>query len=336
MSRTLETESSVATMPADKKNEVLPVDKEPSVEKQENDDEEQTDDSACRRNLKRLVAFLHANDFLVLVVLAILLARAYPPLGAIYLYPKITADWLAVAIIFLLSGLNLHTEQLKYAFKQVSFNMYIQVYNFLVVSAVVFGVSRALAAWGLLSQGLADGLVICSTLSVSINMGIVMTKAVGGDEAAAIFDAAFGNLMGVFISPALILGYLKEWGDIALGTVFYKLALKVLLPIAIGQLIQKTSKPIVDFLEKYKKHFGKIQLYCLIFIIYTVFCKTFINGKQSKIGDILILVLFVFLLQVFLLILAWYSLKLLFKDKPKLRAMGIFGCTQKTISSKSM
>ena len=31
---------------------------------------------------------------------------------------------------------------------------------------------------------------------------------------------------------------------------------------------------------------------------------------------------------------AWYSLKLLFQDKPKLRVMGLYGCTQKTISSK--
>jgi sodium/bile acid cotransporter 7 len=30
--------------------------------------------------------------------------------------------------------------------------------------------------------------------------------------------------------------------------------------------------------------------------------------------------------------LAWFLLKLLFKDEPKLRVMGLFGCTQKTIA----
>ena len=29
---------------------------------------------------------------------------------------------------------------------------------------------------------------------------------------------------------------------------------------------------------------------------------------------------------------SWYSLKFLFRDKPKLRVMGLFGCTQKTVA----
>jgi solute carrier family 10 (sodium/bile acid cotransporter), member 7 len=30
--------------------------------------------------------------------------------------------------------------------------------------------------------------------------------------------------------------------------------------------------------------------------------------------------------------LAWFSLKLLFRNEPKLRVMGLFGCTQKTVA----
>jgi hypothetical protein len=40
------------------------------------------------------------NSFLILVVLAVLLALAYPPLGAVYLAPEITATWIAVIFIF--------------------------------------------------------------------------------------------------------------------------------------------------------------------------------------------------------------------------------------------
>jgi sodium/bile acid cotransporter 7 len=255
----------------------------------EDDAKDTSEEAVWRRLIKSFIAFLWANDFLVLVVLAIVLARAYPPLGAIYLAPQITADWIAVAIIFLLSGLNLHIEEFKYATKQVHFNSFVQLYNFLVVSAVVFGASRGLAASGIIPQTLADGMVICSCLSVSINMAIVLTKACNGDEAAAIFNSAFGNLVGVFVSPALILAYLGEWGDIDLGTIFYKLTLKVLLPIAVGQVLQRISPALMTFVEKYKQYFGKIQLYCLIFIIYTVFCKTFYAGNKSSIGSIFLL-----------------------------------------------
>jgi len=40
-------------------------------------------------------------------------------------------------------------------------------------------------------------------------MGVfVLTSASNGDEAAAVFNAAFGNMMGIFVSPILILLYI--------------------------------------------------------------------------------------------------------------------------------
>jgi hypothetical protein len=48
----------------------------------------------------RLVDFYFKNEFLIMILLAVALAKAYPPLGADYLKPKITATWVAVVIIF--------------------------------------------------------------------------------------------------------------------------------------------------------------------------------------------------------------------------------------------
>jgi hypothetical protein len=48
----------------------------------------------------RLVDFYFKNEFLIMILLAIALAKAYPPLGADYLKPEITATWVAVVIIF--------------------------------------------------------------------------------------------------------------------------------------------------------------------------------------------------------------------------------------------
>ena len=49
---------------------------------------------------RRAIAFCITNDFLILVVLAICLAKAYPPLGAEFVQPQITATWIAIMIIF--------------------------------------------------------------------------------------------------------------------------------------------------------------------------------------------------------------------------------------------
>ena len=120
------------------------------------DKEEPKDVGFC----SRLIEFYWTNEFLILIVVAILLARAYPPLGADYLQPDITATWLAVCFIFLMAGLGLKTEEFSKAFQRIWFNLFVQCFNFFVLSSTIYGGSRLLEYAGILSQDLADGMVV--------------------------------------------------------------------------------------------------------------------------------------------------------------------------------
>ena len=239
-----------------------------------------------------------------------------------------------------LAGLGLRTKEFSKAFQRLQFNLVVQIYNFFVVSGIVFGISRSLIQMGVIVESLGDGMVICACLPVTISMVVAFTKTSGGDEAAAIFNAAFGNMVGVFLSPVLILMYLgvKTTGEdgsmIHLLHVFYKLALKVVLPVAIGQVLQKTSPSVVKFVAKYKYYFKQAQLWSIVFIIYTVFCRTFAEPSQGvSVSDIFVMIAIQFCQLILVLLLAWFTLKTLFPNQPTLRVMGLFGCTQKTVSS---
>ncbi|KAL7520929.1 hypothetical protein ACHAWX_005621 [Stephanocyclus meneghinianus] len=175
-------------------------------------------------------------------------------------------------------------------------------------------------------------MIICASLPVAVNMVQVLTKSAGGNEAAAIFNAAFGNLLGVFLSPALILLYLGATADIDFADVFFKLGLRVVLPIVIGQLLQNFVPPAKEFVKRYKKYFKYLQERCLVFIVYTVFCKTFSEGSDATVGDIFLMIGLQFLLLCFVMGLAWFLLRMLFRKEPKLQAMGLYGCTQKTVA----
>jgi hypothetical protein len=50
--------------------------------------------------LARMMQCAYAYDFLIGLIVVIVLAKAYPPLGAKYLKPQITATWIAVIYIF--------------------------------------------------------------------------------------------------------------------------------------------------------------------------------------------------------------------------------------------
>ena len=88
----------------------------------------------------------------------------------------------------------------------------------------------------------------------------------------------------------------------------------------------------MKFVKKYKKYFKTVQEYCLVFIVYTVFCKTFLKGTNVDLGDIFFMIALQGVLLCAFMVLSWFCLRLLFHDSPKLRVMGLFGCTHKTVA----
>ncbi|KAL3809800.1 hypothetical protein ACHAXA_003037 [Cyclostephanos tholiformis] len=285
-----------------------------------------------RRPIDRCSSIYDKNSFLILVVLAILLAYAYPPLGATYLYPDVTSDWVAVIVIFVLSGMGIRTEEFGRAFQRLRFNAYVQIYNFGAVSGMVYGASRLMVYLGALPSSLADGMVICSCLPVTVSMVMVLTTSSNGDVASAVFHAAFGNLIGIFLSPALIAMYLGISGNVDLGTITIKLVFRVLVPLLVGQFLRCFVPLARDFVDDRSRFFKKFQEWVLVYIVYTVFCETFLSGMDATIGQILVMIALQGGMLIVVMILAWISLGALFRNEPKLIAMGLFGCTHKTVA----
>jgi len=140
--------------------ENMSITEEEEAERTESDTEDKNSPSPCHRKLfDRLKEIYRSNQLVILLIISILLARAYPPLGAVYLVPEITATWIAVAFIFLMTGLTMKTEELSKAIcKRTRFNAFVQIFNFGFVSATVFGITRLLLISNILNQSLADGM----------------------------------------------------------------------------------------------------------------------------------------------------------------------------------
>jgi solute carrier family 10 (sodium/bile acid cotransporter), member 7 len=84
--------------------------------------------------------------------------------------------------LVVLAGLALRTEEFVSAFQKVYFNSFVQVFNFGVISSVVFGFSRLMIETGAISKVLGDGMAICGSLPITVNMCVVLTKAAGGGK----------------------------------------------------------------------------------------------------------------------------------------------------------
>ena len=159
------------------------------------------------------------------------------------LRPGLTVGWGATCGIFLLAGLGLPTSELAAAAVRVKEHTLIQGFSLGLIPLFTLGFVRVLAplnaaVGSVLPGGVLDGLLALAALPTTVNMCVALTRSAGGSEALAIFNAVIGNLLGVFVTPALLLYLLGRESTIAFVAVFSKLCLKVLLPLCVGQLLR--------------------------------------------------------------------------------------------------
>ena len=162
-------QANVIATPEDGVTSVQTESVEPHRKDEESTNEQQSHQKKSAVNILKITwkwisSTYRSNSFLIHIIIVILLAYLYPPLGAIYFYPQITASWIAVIIIFLLSGLSLKTDDFRRVLKRFHFILFVQSFNFLIVSAIIYGVSRFMIKVVGLQEELGDGLVICSCL----------------------------------------------------------------------------------------------------------------------------------------------------------------------------
>ena len=151
----------------------------------------------------------------------------------------------------------------------------------------------------LLNNMLVNGFIVVSCMPPPVSSAVILTKAVGGNDAGAIFNSALGSFLGIFVSPSLILMTLGLIGDVPFVKIFAQLCGTVILPIAAGQYLRPK---IIDWMEKTKPPFGTIASATLLLIIYSAFCDTFSNTEISlSHSELLTVLFFVVIIQVSLL-----------------------------------
>ena len=274
-------------------------------------------------------SFYVQNSFMVNVIIVIAIARAHASLTTkSYCDVLSVMAIIAVIWIFLFTGLGLRTRELVKALKNYKFNAFVQLFNLGLLPVAIWAISRVLIDIKVLSTALANGVAVCAFLPMTVNMVIVLTKSSGGDEAAAVFNSACGNLLGVFVTPAWVQALLGSTSSVSFAATVIKLCYRVLAPLFVGQLTQYWLPSVAKWAKKHKPTLKKLQEHLLTFIVYVTFVKLDVGVGAV---DVVVMIIVQCLLLVASMGVAWFMLGLLNFDK-KLRVMGLFGCTHKTVA----
>jgi hypothetical protein len=142
------------------------------------------------------LSFVQRYWFLFGVAMVIGLAWVMPSLGSSesFIKPEFTIKILVVSFIFFNCGLSIKTSQLKSAILNLRLLAMVQLFALCFIPICVTSLMSALQSLlPLLDVALFHGFVILSCMPSPVSSAIIMTKAVGGNEAASVFNSAFGR-----------------------------------------------------------------------------------------------------------------------------------------------
>eukprot|EP01119_Soliformovum_irregulare_P025845 TRINITY_DN9671_c0_g1_i1.p1 TRINITY_DN9671_c0_g1~~TRINITY_DN9671_c0_g1_i1.p1 ORF type:complete len:417 (-),score=93.76 TRINITY_DN9671_c0_g1_i1:19-1269(-) len=220
--------------------------------------------------------------FFTTLGLTILLAYLIPDVGKTGgpLHPEITVKYCSIPFLFLCSGLKIPSNELLGSLLAWRFHVFAQVFVYGLFPLLMFGLSKALEP--LLNPYLIQGLMVMSCFPTTTTTCVILTRSANGNESKGLFNAAFSNIIGIFICPALLYIYVSASGSIPFLSIIITLLLTVLLPIVVGQIIQLILSRMgrVSILAKIPT--GHLSNLVLFFVVFTVFSDSF-SQKESEI-----------------------------------------------------
>lgn len=276
-------------------------------------------------------AFCERHFFLECMVLGVLLAYACPQIGIKGgpLEMQITGNWVAVCFIFFLSGLKLKTTELLKVISAFGQNFYVQFNVFITFPAITYLATTVFR--GVIAEPLLEGMTILSCLPSTISMSFVLCSTAGANESISVINAALGNFMGVFVTPALVLFFLKDSAKINLTNVLLKLSVRVFLPIFFGQALRYTFPSTQTLVKQNKRFIKHASSLALVYTVYGSFCQMFYDGVDAKSSDFLVVLGISLLIHCVVGIFGYFTSDL-FGWSNFDRAAILFCTTQKTAS----
>jgi solute carrier family 10 (sodium/bile acid cotransporter), member 7 len=271
-----------------------------------------------------MINFFRNQWFFVGIALVVLLAVLFPGLGPVIKKYKILN--VGIFIAFLITGLSLDTSSVIEQLHNLRVLIASLVSSLLLIPVITFFLANLVFSG---SPDIVIGSVIIAVAPVTVASGTVMTALALGNISLSLFICVLSNFVALLTIPFL-LKILLQFGqtiDLPVYSILSSLALTVLAPTLLGQLLRPRLKhAIIPF----KKGFSIFSQCIVLLIIFNA-----ISASISEImgaGLVIVSVFgFMILLRILILIMNYSISKLINLDQASTSAFTIH-TSQKTLT----
>lgn len=258
-----------------------------------------------------MLSLLKRTDPLILlIILAVVVAIIAPARGDFAEWFATTTN-LAIALLFFLYGARLSTREAFKGLMHWRLHLLILAFTFLVFPLVGLALQPLTLV---ISDELYMGILFMCLVPSTVQSSVAFTSIAKGNYAGAIVAASASNLAGVFLTPLLVMLLMSAGGTIHVDSqVFIDIAILLLLPFVLGQLLRKWVK---DFAAN--KATKIVDRGSITMVVYSAFSAGMVAGVWSEVsvGQIIFLIVFsIVLVAVMLWLTRFTSERLGFNDK---------------------
>jgi sodium/bile acid cotransporter 7 len=209
------------------------------------------------------------------------MASLFPRFGAHggALHAETTTN-LGIALVFFLHGIGLPLESLKRGLLAWRLHLIIQSLTYLVFP-LLWLLFNALFKT-VIPADLMLGFAYLAALPSTISSSVAMTALGRGNVPVAIFNATLSGLLGIVLTPLLILLLADTHTQgMSLGATMLNIAQLLLLPIVAGQVL----RPFVGhWFASIKRYTANIDRIVILFLVYAAFCNSVQSGLWREHG----------------------------------------------------
>jgi len=226
------------------------------------------------------------DPLIVLIILAVIIAIIAPARGNFAdIFGQLTN--VAIALLFFLYGARLSTQEALNGLKHWRLHLTILAFTFVVYPLIGIAL-RPLTA--VISHDMYLGILFLTLVPSTVQSSVAFTSIAKGNVAGAIVSASASNLVGVIVTPLLVMLLMGTGRGVHIDTsVFGEIALLLLAPFVLGQLTRRWVRKVAQSKATKVVDRGSIAM-----VVYSAFSKGVVDGIWSSISlwDLAFLVVF--------------------------------------------